>query len=248
MTLYYYNDFESGLGDIDVYQVYSPTGSWGDAIYDDGSAVVSIGSNPVYKGTHVLEARILYETIRPAFRCAEVKKVVSGMSEVYFGRAYYIPSGWDILSPGWCNIGQIQSSFETRLFCYLDFDGNNTFALYNDFGAGGKLGGPWQIPRDRWFTVVYYVRPGVNGKVKMWLDGVLVVDVDRDFSSAGNDYGCDAGIYAGGIPANAHLFVDEFRIASTLTEATPVPGPTTQHNLSVTSNPSGLPFTLRKTA
>lgn len=251
MTLHYYNDYESGLGGIGV-ETQSSKYGWGQ---NDPDSVVRIVQSPVFKGLHAVECLHLVST-GGGWRAANVKQEMTGLSEFYWGLAYYIPTGrFEVPSGGWVNMGQIQEiAGTTRLFCYLCATGNNEMSLLNNFAGGTHwLGGSWPIPRDRWFTVVQYLKIAAAGKVRMWLDGNMVVDYSQDFSSAIPGGNCAAGIYGGGgdsggvLPANTHLFLDEFRVASTLAEATPVPSGT-QHNLSVTSNPSGLPFTLRKTA
>jgi hypothetical protein len=256
MSLYWKETFESGAVDqADViYRTSSEDGGWSNPLGDPVGSVVQVVASPVFKGSRACKYLLAEPCPSGGFRCAGIKKWIGldDKNELYFGAALYVPSSFETFeaaSSGWAEIMQMQEngrdSWRQFALLFIGRDPGQPLIgqIRNDFAgvSARNLCDAFQIPKDRWFTGVMYYKGGINGNIKFWLDGVLVCDHYEDFSDSDSvGPGCDVSIYAGSIAAGAYIVVDEITAASTLALATP------QHNLSVTSNPSGLPFSLRR--
>lgn len=255
MTLYWHVDFETGnLSQVETVERCSSDYGWG---VTDTSSVVSVVSTPVYGGLHAGKNAIP-AVGASAWRAANYKMTSQcNTPEAYFGFAVYFPSANFALNApgGWANVFQLQEHgggyrLHVCLGIYHETGQPLTYDITTSLPSWEAWTSRITLPLDRWIPVVVYLKTGtVSGNCKVWLDGVQIVNQNHDFSSAatnGTDFAC--GVYCGDTPSPLYAFFDELRCASTLAEATPVSGPTTQHSLSIMSNPSGLPFTLRKTA
>lgn len=256
MSLIWHAGFEAGdLSEVGYLERASSTTGWGTP--DPTNIIAVVSPTRKFNGQYVASCRMMVAHADGTWSCAKTVQYegITSLSEVYFGVALYIPSAtFDItLDSGYVNLMSINEVGGTyrgfgALFAVREAAGL-LCQIRNDFNGYAELSSPMPLPLDRWFTVVFYYRGGVNGNVKCWIDDVQVADWSADLSgSASVGPEIDAGINGSGTPAGIEVLVDEMKAASTYDLALPVPSvtPPPQHMLSITTVPTGISFTIQK--
>ena len=225
--VYWRAGFETG----DFYEITDAGyGGGGEPQTEGVGGQLSITSSNVFKGNYACKTEIVTP---PSSGNVNAKAIrwdpIRDYQQAYYGAALYLDPNLAVTDWG-MNIMQLHVMSDgysalPAVLLVTNSGGSLKFNLYQQRHDGAQfMHWTGDAIVGEWFTAVFYCNHIENGNLKLWINGVLVADVNGDFRTLDSYPGSffDAGIYQSYQNPAQYVLVDEMIVASTLESATPI--------------------------